>query len=306
MTAPARPFVSVIIPTLDNVRGLEQCLAPLEAQTYPTDLYEIIVVDNGSREDVQAAIAGFAHVRFFREEQPGSYAARNLGLAVANGEIVAFTDSDCIPDRDWIEAGVAALLANPRAGLVAGRVDLFFRDPAQPTPSELYDSIVMNFHQDRNVSELHYGATANLFSFKRVFEKVGVFNSQLMSGGDLEWGRRVFQHSYQQTYAPDARVAHPARHTLNETCERSVRLVGGRYAMKVQKHASTMSFALDLARALTPAIGFYWRLARDSRLPRAKDRASVVMVAIAAKYVGAGELIRLMLGGEPRRGSPAS
>jgi GT2 family glycosyltransferase len=305
-TPPARPFVSVIIPTLDNVAGLARCLAPLEAQTYAANRYEILVVDNGSREDVQSAVAAFPHVRFFREEKPGSYAARNLGLAVANGTVIAFTDSDCIPDRAWIENGVAGLLASPKCGLVAGRIELFFRDRAHPTPSELYDSIVMNFHQDRNVAERRFGATANLFAFKQVFEAVGVFNSQLMSGGDLEWGRRVSERGYPLAYAPNARVSHPARHTLRETYEREVRLVGGRYRMKAEKRAPAVSFAMDLVRAITPAIGFYVRLYRDPRLTTARDRASVIRVALGVKYVGAWELIRLMMGGKPRRGSAVS
>ncbi len=302
MSGSARPFVSVIIPVLDNLDGLERCLAGLAEQTYPTDLHEVIVVDNGSREDLRPAVAASPRARLLHERQPGSYAARNLGIAAARGEVLAFTDSDCVPARDWIEKGVEHLLRQPGCGLVAGRVELVFRDPLRPTASELYDLVVMNFHQDRNVAERRFGATANLFAFKRVFEAIGPFDGRLMSGGDLEWGRRVSERGLAQLYADDARVAHPARHALEDTYRQAVRLAGGTYRLKSLGGASAMRRAIDLARALTPAVGFYGRILADARLKRGRDRVAVVRVAIGVKYVVAGELIRLMMGGEPRRG----
>lgn len=302
MNSPARPFVSVIIPAFNNLEGLRRCLAPLEAQTYDPERYEILVVDNGSRDDVRSVVGAFQRIRLLQEDQPGSYAARNLGIVAAHGDILAFTDSDCVPTREWIEKGVENLMRAPSCGFVAGRVELVFRDPARPTPSELYDFIVMNFHQDRNVAERRFGATANLFAFKHVFAAVGPFDGKLLSAGDLEWGRRVFDRGYPQIYASDVCVAHPARHSLEETYRQATRLVGGTYRLKLQSGATTARRALDLARAVTPALGFYGRILRDERLKHARQRVSVVLVAIGVKYVGAWELIRLMAGGKPRRG----
>jgi glycosyltransferase involved in cell wall biosynthesis len=302
MNGPALPFVSVIIPAFNNAEGLRRCLEALGDQTYPADRHEVLVVDNGSREDLRPVVAGLPRVRLLREDAPGSYAARNRGIAEAAGEALAFTDSDCVPARNWIERGAAHLLEAPACGFVAGRVDLAFRDPASPTPSELYDLVVMNFHQDRNVAKRRFGATANLFTFKRVFEAVGAFDGALMSGGDLEWGQRVYAHGLLQQYADDVHVTHPARYSLEETYRQAVRLAGGRYRLKLQEGATPASRAVDLLRAFTPAVGFYWRLLRDQRLPRGRDRLAVVRVAIGVKYVTAAELTRLMMGGAPRRG----
>lgn len=302
MNSPSTPFVSVIIPVFDNLEGLMRCLAPLAEQTYPRERYEVLVVDNGSRGDVRSVVEAFPVAQLLQETRPGSYAARNLGIVAAHGEVLAFTDSDCVPTREWIEKGVANLLRAPDCGFVAGRVELVFRDPARPTPSELYDFIVMNFHQDRNVAERHFGATANLFAFKQVFATAGPFDAKLLSAGDLEWGRRVFEKGFQQIYAADVSVAHPARHTLEETYRQAARLVGGTYGLKRQSGATPMRMALDLARAMTPALGFYWRILRDPRLRDFRQRSSVVLVAIGVKYVGAWELFRLMMGGQPRRG----
>lgn len=298
----APPFVSVIVPAFNNAEGLRRCLEALGQQTYPADRHEVLVIDNASREDLRPVATGFPTVRLVREDAPGSYAARNRGIVEAAGDALAFTDSDCVPARNWIERGAARLLEAPDCGFVAGRVDLTFRDGARPTPSELYDLIVMSFHQDRNVATRRFGATANLFTFKRVFQVVGAFDGALMSGGDLEWGQRVHARGLLQLYADDVHVDHPARYSLEETYRQAVRLTGGRYRLRLQEGASPASRAIDLLRAFTPAVGFYWRLLRDRRLPRRRDRLAVVRVAIGVKYVTAVELTRLMLGGGPRRG----
>lgn len=94
------PFVSVVIPVFNDAERLEMCLRALEDQTYPADRYEVILVDNGSDASMEGLAAGFAGTRVAYEDRPGSYAARNKGVSLARGEVVAFTDSDCVPYRD--------------------------------------------------------------------------------------------------------------------------------------------------------------------------------------------------------------
>src|SRR5262249_12359148 len=159
-------------------------------------------------------------------------------------------------------------------GFVAGRVDLTFRESQRPTASELYDLVVMNFHQDRNVARRRFGATANLFVFKQVFETVGLFDASLMSGGDLEWGQRVHAEGLLQQYADDVSTEHPARYSLEDTYRQAVRLAGGRY--RLQKETTSARRAIDVLRAFMPAVGFYGRLLGDRRLPRLADRMRVV------------------------------
>jgi glycosyltransferase involved in cell wall biosynthesis len=295
----SRPFVSVIVPAFDNAAGLERCLSALDTQSYPADCYEVIVVDNGSRVDPAPLVSRFSRARLERESQPGSYAARNRGLTIARGEILAFTDSDCVPAHDWIERGVASLAGCRECGFAAGQVDLSFRDPAHPTSAELYDFLVMNFHQEHNVRDRKFGATANLFVPNRVFEVVGTFDATLLSGGDLEWGQRVLAKGFRQMYSAEARVAHPARYSLDETYRRALRLTGGEFQRSAE--SSVGHRAIELARAFTPAVPFYARVLGDRRLPRFGDRVRVVLVALGVKYVTAAERLRLTLGGSPRR-----
>ncbi|MDD5217954.1 MAG: glycosyltransferase, partial [Candidatus Omnitrophica bacterium] len=207
---PKFPYVSVIVPVYNDLAGLNNCLFVLTSQTYPRDRYEIMVVDNGSEENVRMITQCYPQVRLVFEPVRGSYAARNQGIRHSYGEILAFTDSDCMPAANWIERGVEQLGAVPNCGLVGGRIGLVFRDPQRPTAAELYDRFFY-FHQDAYVRDKHFAATANLFTSRRVFEKIGLFDDGLQSGGDREWGRRVYAAGYAQVYAEDVTVFHRAR-----------------------------------------------------------------------------------------------
>ena len=99
----AIPFVSVVIPVYNDSVRLKTCLQALEAQTYPKEVYEVIVVDNGSDESIEPVVAEFPQARASYETHPGSYAARNKGVSISRGEVLAFTDLDDILAPDWIE-----------------------------------------------------------------------------------------------------------------------------------------------------------------------------------------------------------
>ncbi len=101
------PFVSVIIPTYHDWERLGYVCtnALFKKQTYPKDHFEAIIINNAP-EDSSPEFNLPDNFKIISESKPGSYAARNKGVSVARGEIIAFTDSDCIPCPDWIEQGV--------------------------------------------------------------------------------------------------------------------------------------------------------------------------------------------------------
>lgn len=179
------PLVSVIIPVYNDAKRLRVCLGCLQTQSYSP--FEVIVVDNGSDNlaAVVAAVEDCPAARWVCEAMPGSYAARNRGIEVAEGEVLAFTDADCVPAADWIEAGVAALRSRANCGLAAGAIEVVMGNPQHPV--ELFES-VMALSQQKFVAQDHYGATANVFTWATVFEQVGRFNPALKSSGDVEWG----------------------------------------------------------------------------------------------------------------------
>jgi len=219
-------FVSVIVPVYNDSARLMRCLQALEGQTYPDDAYEVIVVDNASEEDIASVVAPFSQARRIHEAKRGSYAARNRGIACARGDIIAFTDADCIPHDTWLECGVERLVEKPSCGLVGGRIEFFFSTSGQPSPAELFDSTHF-LKQERYVKREKFAATANAFTWKWVFDDVGQFDDTLQSGGDTEWGQRVAAYGYDICYANKACVQHPARHSYSELRQKKMRIVEG-------------------------------------------------------------------------------
>jgi glycosyltransferase involved in cell wall biosynthesis len=296
------PFVSVIIPVLNDAEALQVCLQRLEEQTYPGDRFEVIVVDNGSDESIEPIVEGFAHARASHEPQRSSYAARNKGISLAEGEILAFLDSDCVPAQDWMERGVSHLLDAPNCGFVAGEVPVFARDPDVPTAVELFES-VRAFRIEQYVRVAHFGGAGNLFVPRAVFGRVGPFRADLQSGGDFEWGQRVYAHGYTEVYADDVVVQHPARRTLQQLYRKMVRVAGGGEDLKrlgLRRRRALLGVDLELFYGLLPPLRGTVEVWTDRRLRNVGEKMIVTSVLFFAAYVRALERWRIALGGKPR------
>lgn len=219
--------MTVIVPVHNGAADLARCLDALRAQDYPATSYDVVVVDNGSTENIGAVASTEPGVTLLTEHRPGSYAARNTGLASASGELLAFTDADCSPSRHWLSRAVAVLEGPPGADMVGGAVDLRFATGAPRTAAELYESIHA-FPQQRYLEEQGWAVTANMVTWRRVFDQVGLFDANLRSRGDAQWGQRVAAAGLTQRFVPDAVVFHPARTTWRELLTKSRRVVRGR------------------------------------------------------------------------------
>lgn len=138
--------VSVVIPTYNRRELLRRCLAAATHQDYAD--YEVIVVDDGSTDGTDAMVAQtFPRVHYVRQANRGPAAARNRGIDLANGTIVAFTDDDCEPPGDWLHQLVALFEQYPGVVAVGGVVEaparvrqhtLLARYEYAPTPSASY------------------------------------------------------------------------------------------------------------------------------------------------------------------------
>jgi GT2 family glycosyltransferase len=291
------PFVSVIVPVFNDSDRLRLCLQALQSQTYPQNKYEIIVVDNNSEEDISSLVDGFRNAKLVQEVQPGSYPARNKGLQEAVGKIIAFTDSDCKPAMDWLETGVRTILETPNCGLVGGRMDIFPKDAIKPTAIELYES-VLAFRQSHFLEVGHFSVTANLLTYKHVFEKVGLFRQDLFSGGDTEWGQRVFDHGYHLVYDEDLVVSHPARRTLKQLWQKATRYAGGSYQL-TRNHPKRFLWAL--LKDLYPGRNQFQIILHDQRLEGFWQRLRAFIIFMMFKYIRIFERIRILFGGTPGR-----
>lgn len=292
-TAPRKgppPLVSVIVPVWNDADRLEDCLRALDAQTYPS--LEVVVVDNGSAQPVGRVVARHPRALLVSEARPGSYAARNAGLARARGEVLAFTDADCLPATDWVEKGAARLARGGGRSVVAGRVELFPRAPLRPNAVERYEALFA-LAQGEFVRRYGFGATANLFAPREAFDRAGPFLAEVRSGGDLEWGRRAAACGYTLEYAEEVCIRHPARSSLSQLYSKIVRVTGGLHDLKRIKGRGYVEFDRGPLGELLPPVRALARTLREPSLRRRRDRFMVCAVMLFVRYVGAFEKMRL-------------
>jgi glycosyltransferase involved in cell wall biosynthesis len=223
-----RPTVTVIIPVFNDTARLRTCLEAIRRQDYPDDLVDVVVADNASTEDPRPALpADDPRFTVVTERRPGSYVARNTAVRHARGEVLAFTDADCVPHPGWLSAAVEALTAPDAPDAVGGDIVLRFSTGTEPvTGPELYE-VVEGFDQESFVRNNHFAATANLVVPAAVFAEVGDFNPALRSGGDLEWGQRLAAADRRMGFSAAAAVDHPSRPSWGELTKKTVRIANG-------------------------------------------------------------------------------
>ncbi|MCK0770253.1 glycosyltransferase family 2 protein [Chromohalobacter canadensis] len=226
------PRVSIIIPTYLDQQALQCCLYALSSQTFSFNDFEVLVVDNKSPfSPLDLVVPSEMNVRFCQEAKPGSYAARNLGIYESRGEVLAFLDADCVPENDWLAAGIWSL-DSTGADLLAGCIELTYRSE-RLMPAECFEK-AFAFRQLQNVKN-GVSVTANLFVRKQVFTQVGTFDEEMMSGGDFEWTRRATTRGNRLVYCQNAVIRHPARMTLKALCSKARRVSAGSRALYREK-----------------------------------------------------------------------
>src|SRR6185437_7265885 len=180
---------------------------------------EIVVADNNSPEGAEAiagVIAGRATLVVVTEKGAGP--ARNGGVAQAKGELLAFTDCDCLPEPQWLASGLQAL---ERYDIAGGDVRVFPDDMDHMTPVEAFDR-VFGFDNALYIRSKGFSVTANLFCSREVFDAVGGFRADMSE--DVEWSHRARRCGYRLGYAAQAIVQHPARRTWEELLHKWRRL----------------------------------------------------------------------------------
>lgn len=240
------PFVSVVVPVRDDAKRLPYCLTALEDQHYPKHRYEVVVVDDGSEASVAPLMGAFRQARLIVQPGRGPAAARNAGVREARGELIAFTDSDCIPEPSWLLRAVTALHRS-KADLVGGRVRLHVERPAAPSAVELYE-IAVFAAQPRFIEQLHFAATANVLVRRSVVERVAFDEACFphASGEDMDWGARLHEGGFTQCYADEVEVLHPARRSLLALLRKERARIRGLAAV-LKKRGVEVSFSWDSA-----------------------------------------------------------
>lgn len=183
--------VTVVVPTYNRKEMLRETLNSLFDQTYPKDKYEIIVCDGGSKDGTEDFIKEQIKnspcvLRYLKEENKGVSSARNLGIANALGDIIGFTDDDCVVSNTWIEKAVP-YFNNENVGGVIGSTQ-----PQKPPENRKFK--IVHFIQINK--DIDSYATCNIFYRKNVLLEVGGFDTNLQVGEDTDLGWRVKNNNY--------------------------------------------------------------------------------------------------------------
>lgn len=257
-----KPLISVVVPVRNDPFGLKSTLTSITNQSYPKSRYEVIVVDNNSLPGVDDICRSY-QVCCLHQPVPGSYAARNLGISRSLGKYIALLDAGCIPDSDWLEAGIR-YITRPKIDAVGGRINFSFKT-SHPNIYEYLDS-VRKLDQEGYVRQ-GFSVTANMFIDRNVFAHFGMFDSSLFSGGDYEFGRRITIGGARLIYGPAAAVTHPARYSLNQILKKTIRVsLGQKQLARMGKlgHGRLDLFSF-LPLLQIPKGRYYSRLSRPER-----------------------------------------
>ncbi len=207
--------ISVVVPTFNRKEGLAKCVRSLIKQDYPKDRFEVIIIDDGSKEKLEgleelcrdSRNASLPAVRIFRQENQGPAAARNWGVRLAGGDIVAFIDDDCEAYPDWLARMVQDHRTHPDLVAVGG---------ATLTAVQKASVIVGQFLSTCSIevdiagkSELIFFPTCNVSCKKSLFLR-HVFDEKfpLPGGEDLEFFWRIFQAGCRSFWDKDIKVVH--------------------------------------------------------------------------------------------------
>lgn len=259
------PRLSIVIPHLNEPHDLERCLKQLHRQRSDGVSYEIIVVDNGSRVPPSDLCAAFPDTRLERESTPGPGPARSRGARVAQGEIVAFIDADCLADDGWMDAIMSHMDSHPETHVIAGNVRVLREDEARPTRFEVYESI-FSYLIPRYVERDRYAATGNMAVRRAVFSAVGPFLG-IGVAEDREWGQRATRLGYRIDYVPRVSVHTPACKSFRELLIRWDRAIAHDYADMASGPGGKLKWYL---RSLLVTVSPIFEIPKILRSPEAR------------------------------------
>lgn len=273
------PTVSVIIPHYNDLPNLDRCLNSLESQTYPAGKLQIVVADNASPvglEAVEATVRGRARVVLAAERGAGP--ARNTGVASSDGEVLAFIDSDCRAEPQWIFEGVRALRSSD---FVGGEVTVLVDDWASLTPVEAFERIFA-FNFKDYIERKGFTGSGNLFCRRPMFEAVGGFRTGVSE--DVEWSRRATGAGYRLTYAPKAIIGHPARRTWPELLQKWRRLNDEMFKLACEQPRGRLRWlARTLAMPLS-ALAHTPKVMLTNQLQTMRERRMALLILYAIRF----------------------
>lgn len=204
------PYISVVVPALNGERNIGAFIESINKLKYPTNHFELIIVDNGSKDKTIDIVQNFQNnldldIKLYSEKGKGAYRARNLGVLNAKGDIIVFTDADCIVDSDWL-TNMVSYFSDDNIGGVAG--EIFPKKGDSLVERYAVSAGMWSQKSMFNSNRLPFAQTGNAAYRKDVFSKIGYF-AEILAGGDADYSwRMLLETDYNMAYASDAIVIH--------------------------------------------------------------------------------------------------
>lgn len=206
----ALPGVSVVVCSYNGAETLEGCLQALEKQNYPD--YEIIVIDDGSTDSTRDIVDRFGAVRVLHQKNRGLSVARNEGIRMARHDYVAFTDSDCMPDSDWLTFLVRAIRDEGVAAAGGPNISPPARDWIQATVAAAPGSPSHVLLTDTRAEHV---PGCNMIFEKAALQAIGCFDPVYRKAGDdVDVCWKLLDLGMEIAFAPAAVVWHHRRFTI--------------------------------------------------------------------------------------------
>lgn len=207
-------FISVIIPCHNGAATIKRCLATLFASKYSH--FEVIVVDDCSEDDSVAIIKQFPCRLIALDNHVGAARARNIGAEQGRGNLLFFTDADCVVKKDTL-ATAAISIANSGVDTIVGGT--YTKKPYDQGFFSCFQSMYIHYSETKNCTSPDYLATHGLVMPRVIFEKSGGFPADFMPIlEDVEFSHRMKKRGYRLSINPHLLV----RHIFNYSLQRSL------------------------------------------------------------------------------------
>lgn len=231
-------YVSVIVPVYNRAKDIHRCISALFSQTYPKDMFEIIIVDDYSTDNLKEEVSGYKNVKYVLNElEFGLPAARNMGLKEAKGNIIIFLDDDAIPENDYIQNVVKIFQTHESVGGVTGKlknvavqeikkgilgrimkhyarffgISGFFVNLDGVGEILSTGFTTSNFEKVDKIMEVRWLSGCNMSYSRETVEKTGLFDNKYSGHAyheDADFSYRAYKKGYKLYATPHALVEH--------------------------------------------------------------------------------------------------
>lgn len=236
------PRVSVVVPVFNAEDYIANCINSLLNLNYPKEKYEIIVVNNASSDNTEFILNKYENqIKLLYECKKGASAARNKGISCSESDIIAFTDADCLAERDWL-LYLVKHLDNRNVGIVGGKIKSF-------TPCnyiEKYGDIINDNERSLKDNTLPFCISMNCASRLSILKESGMFDENLLRSHDVDLSWRLLKSGFDLVYESNAVIYH--KHIDNLTDLFYKGFIHGFYGSKLLRKHGDFLVEKDIRR----------------------------------------------------------